>query len=693
MTGRIVAKRQFVVWAASLLFLGNSLAQEGSYQIFGVRARIRIFPPSRTVLCLDTLLIRPRKGTDTISLGLPPACDLEVATVDGKRADSEPRDGRLVLSRLPDDTALQVVLGYSLSLLQPTEFSLLGEDRAVLRDVETLPRGPSSLRSVRLSVIVPPAWDAIAVGALVARDSSADSTVYVWQFDQPLNEIGWICAGQFRTFDAKGGTVPLSLNLFQHDSSAPGNLMHSAEDILNFYGRRFSPYRFPKLSIVEIDDGIAGRNVLAISGPSFIMVKRLAFETEDAFNRVETILPHEIAHQWWPLTVFIDDQDAAFLSEGMCEYSDRLYREGAGGLTVRDSLGRHPLLRPLILRMQEGHDIPLQGKVDLRTATTQYLKGAYVHQMLRRIVGDSVFFRLYREYAQRFSMKKASLDDFRAIAEELSGKQLQWFFDQWVKNTGAPRLRIYNVKRDREAAEWIVRGRVRLVGYDKFSDEVPVSVQTRSGVVAKQLWIGSDTAGMFHNDVPFEIRTGAEPLSVSLDPQRETLEIRKLPPRFSDLREPGDGIMIIGSPDPGALLSLARNDSARLAEAGWSITLKADSAVSLQDLQQERVFLYGRSSENGVVRDAEGKFPMQLRHDSVLAENQILGGRTLALLQAIENPFLPQAVLCWIAPLSERAHPDLLPYDSSWILLNGSDVISSGTWDLQDDDHHVEFKP
>ncbi len=682
------------MWAASLIFAGTALTEEHgreSYQIVALRARIRIYPASRAITCIDTLFVRPRAGAgDSVRLEMPPASLLESASANGRDAL---RDRQLLTGHLPDDTTSEIVLRYSLTIAQPREFSVITDDQAVLRDVDILPRGPSSFRSVRLIVVVPPDWDAVTVGALARRDSSADSAACLWEFDQPLREIGWVCAGRFRTLGGMWKQAPLSLHLFPQDSADGDAILRLAGDVLDFYSRHFSPYRFPKLSIVEIDDRIAGRNVLAISASSFIMVKHLAFVTEDAFNRVVAILPHEIAHQWWPLTVFVADSDAAFLSEGMCEYSDRLYRESSGTLTLRDSLSRHPLLRPLLLRIQKGRDIPLQGKVDLRAATTQYLKGAYVHQMLRTMLGDSAFYRLYREYAERFAMKRTGLDDFQALAERLAGKDLRWFFDQWVKKTGAPRLRIYNVKSARQGAEWITRGRVRLVGYDKFSAVVPVGVKTGSGILETRVWVGTDTAGVFHNDVPFEIRTADEPRTALLDPHGDLLELRRIPPKFSDFREPADGILVIGTPDPGgAIHSLARRDSARLEDAGWSIILKDDTLATLADLQQERVFLYGRSARNELVIDAEKKFPMQFRNDSIVVNDEVLGDSTLALLQVIENPYLPQAMLSWIAPLSEKAHPELLPYDWSWVLLNGSDVISSGTWESRDDDLEVNLR-
>ena len=250
------------------------------------------------------------------------------------------------------------------------------------------------------------------------------------------------------------------------------------------------------------------------------------------------------------------------MSEGFCEYSTLLYQEAHHTMTMRDSLAHHPLLRPLLIRAQQGNDLPLQQKADLRSIPTQYLKASYVHNMLRRIMGDSLFAGLYHQYALRFSEHHATMSDFQHLAETLSGKKLDWFFDQWITKTGIPQMKIYNVKSISENGQWTTRGRVRIVGYQKFSSFVTVGIQTESDMQTTQVFLGSDSGGVYHNDVPFAIQSSTKPIRAVLDPHGDVLKIQKLPPKFSDLRDPGDGLMIVGSLEHSEyLLGLARKDS------------------------------------------------------------------------------------------------------------------------------------
>lgn len=163
--------------------------------------------------------------------------------------------------------------------------------------------------------------------------------------------------------------------------------------------------------------------------------------------------------------------------------------------------------------------------------------------------------------------------------------------------------------------------------------------------------------------------------------------------KLGDLRDPADGLMIVGTlHNSEYLLDLARKHSEQMERSGWSIEIKADTNITLGDLQTERVLLYGKPTENGVVEDLQGRFPLRFHRDSLVIHNETIFDSTLTLMQAIENPFIPQGIMCWIAPLSRKAEPDLLPYNHSWVLVRGKDEIASGSWEVRDEDLVVEIR-
>ncbi|HEY6191331.1 MAG TPA: M1 family aminopeptidase [Bacteroidota bacterium] len=697
----------------ALLFLipwvSRSADEKGDgYRIVAHQAMVRIFPGQNALSCSDTLTIRLSGRRGHITLRLLPVFDVEGVAIGGRSSRFKREGDSLRLDDIPPDTLLRCAIRYSGVLAFRSDVTLLTKDRAVLREEEFLPHGNSELEEVRLGVVVPAGWEAQTVGTLIRREELKDSTLYLFELKKPIPTLGWICAGKYRSSRDDSSGYPVSVHLFDEDSADAGRILRLAGKVLNYYSRTFSPYRFPDLKIVEVEDWLGGGAVLAAAIPTMVLIKKVTLHSEDRFNQVRTILPHEIAHQWWPMTVFNDDVDAALLSEGMCDYSALLFNESMGTLSVRDSLKHHPLLRSLILRAEQGRDLPLQRKADLRSLPTHYLKASYIHHMLRHILGDSAFIRLYREYASRFGGKHAGLDDFRRLSEEISGRTLDWFFEQWVKNRGIPRLKIYNVKSSAEGGRWSTRGRVRVVGYEKYTALVDVGVQSPAGIQKTSVWLGKDTLGVYRNDVPFEIISSVKPDRAVLDPDGDLLLYQKLPVTLSDLRDPADGLLVVGTRGHAAeLMALAQKDSAEMSASSWSISIKRDVEVTLGDLQSERVFLYGKASENSAVAELASKFPIGFRGDSVeipggfrgpgaqdtgLFRSGTIFDSTLTLLQCIESPYLNRGVLVWVAPLSVLAKPALSPYEHSWVIARGKNEIGSGIWEVKDGERVVEIR-
>lgn len=678
---------------ASANYFNVAEASDSSFEIIGRKSLVRILPDEQRVECIDTLTLHRKDAGEKFVARFMPIYHIDEVTISGDRIDFEFDKGVFSIKDMPEVSIIDVVLCYYGEWKQRSEFSAVTRGFALLRDVELFPIVNGILRSVRLTIDVPDGWKTVTVGELKEVKTVYDRSIQKWESNQPLSEIGWICAGNYWSKDFSSGKTNYSCFGNDNDSTLISSAIPLARDAIEYYSDQFSPYRFKNLSIVEVEDWVAGSNVLAIAAPSFILVKQLAFTTHDQFNRIESILAHEIAHQWWPLTVFIDRSDAAFLAEGMCEYSSILFHKEKGLMTGRDSLSRHPLLRPLLMRAQSGQDIPLQHLIDLRTLTTHYLKATYVHHMLRSIIGDSVFMRLYRTYAEQFKCKQIRLEDFESLAQSLSSKSLEWFFNQWVKKSGIPRLKLYNVRTSQSDSGWRTKCRVRILGYDKFSVACDVGVHTTDGLEIRNVSLGLDSTGRYINDVPFEMITKKKPTRIQIDPAGDFLKMQKLPAKISDLREPSDGVMIIGTQlHSRELRELATRDSTEMQKAGWTLKIKPDSAATLRDLQSERVFIYGKPNENKVAAEIENKFIHKFRNDSLIINDELFFDSSSALIEAIDNPYFANGLIIRIAPFSENAKPELMPYDYSWIIVRGRDKIDSGVWDVNDEDLVVEIK-
>jgi hypothetical protein len=135
---------------------------------------------------------------------------------------------------------------------------------------------------------------------------------------------------------------------------------------------------------------------------------------------------HELSHHWWGNSVGLKTWEDIWLNEGFASYSEALFLEKKFGIDAHNSL--------MSSKFQDSFGSTLYNPKNLFSETV-YDKGAWVLFMLRNETGDSIFFRILKEYYNEYKYSNASTSDFKAICEKFSGRDLNKFFDQWI-NTG-----------------------------------------------------------------------------------------------------------------------------------------------------------------------------------------------------------------------------------------------------------------
>jgi aminopeptidase N len=157
----------------------------------------------------------------------------------------------------------------------------------------------------------------------------------------------------------------------------------------------------------------------------------------------EGVVRHETAHQWFGDAVTPRDFRHVWLSEGFASYFDGV----AGAALDGDSVLARIMAANRESWLASGaRDRPMVDSVepDLEDVldANDYQKGAWVLHMLRRELGDSTFFRGIREYYRRYRDSSVTSEQFQRVMEETTGlgTRLGWFYDQWLRQPGCPRL-------------------------------------------------------------------------------------------------------------------------------------------------------------------------------------------------------------------------------------------------------------
>lgn len=155
-------------------------------------------------------------------------------------------------------------------------------------------------------------------------------------------------------------------------------------------------------------------------------------------------IAHELAHMWWGDMITCFTWREIWLNEGFATYSDALY--------LRHQAGHNQFINTMLSRANsyfqedQTYRVSLYNQPinNLFTWGHTYCKASWVQHMLRYIVGDTTntpgnFFRAMRVYRDSFQYGNASTEDYKRIHEQVSGLDLDWFFEEWIYQAGYPK--------------------------------------------------------------------------------------------------------------------------------------------------------------------------------------------------------------------------------------------------------------
>jgi aminopeptidase N len=204
-----------------------------------------------------------------------------------------------------------------------------------------------------------------------------------------------------------------------------------ANRMMDYFSAVVAPFPYEKLAHVQSTTRFGG-----MENASTIFYNDASFR---ARKLGAGTVAHEIAHQWFGDAVTPRDWPHVWLSEGFASYFAQLWVEHSlGDAAFRaemDEMRARVLASPVtaqrpVLDSAERDPLALLN-------SNSYDKGAWVLHMLRATVGDSAFFGGVRAYYERHRHATATTDDLRRAMELAAGRELGWFFDQWLRRPGA----------------------------------------------------------------------------------------------------------------------------------------------------------------------------------------------------------------------------------------------------------------
>jgi aminopeptidase N len=245
-----------------------------------------------------------------------------------------------------------------------------------------------------------------------------------------------MAAADFARTEVEGTSVPMEIWTYPEDSAAWCTSFTTSADILRFFETYVGAHPFTKLYHVQSTTRWGG---MENAGNIFYDENVIARNPD-----VEGLIAHETAHQWFGNSASEADWHHVWLSEGFATYCTALYFEARHGVPrmvselteQRDDVIRYNRFNPRPVLDTTIRDL---SKI---LSTAVYQKASWVLHMLRRQIGDTDFHKTIRAYYTEFAGSNALTDDFRKVAERITGQNLKPFFDQWLKRPGIPEVSV-----------------------------------------------------------------------------------------------------------------------------------------------------------------------------------------------------------------------------------------------------------
>jgi aminopeptidase N len=420
----------------------------------------------------------------------------------------------------------------------------------------------------------------------VTEDAAAGTVTYHWSQELPHSTyLIFLAAAPYVVVRDSYRNLPVNYWVYPGDEAKARPTYGKTPGMIAFFNGIFGyDYPWQKYDQVSVPLGGGAESTSATAMTQRIMV---AEEDEPDFPAIG-IVSHELAHQWWGDLITLRSWGHAWMNESFGTYSDYLYfrhdkgdDEGAVNLQnklaayLREAKTRY--IRPIV---SNRYDRP-EDMFDSHS----YPKGALVLHMLRAILGDEIFFKTLSQFLHRYAFEAVDTADFIRSVKTVTGRNLDWFFDQWLFKPGHP---VFEIRSEWDPARKLVRLKVAQVqdfakGVPSFRVPVAFKIVTAGKPETHRIWIRE-------REETFEFPAETKPLLVRFDAANELIKETMFPKETAELlyqlgnddvigRMAAAGELAAVQDQPGVLAGLSRSAGS---DPFWAVRRSAVEALAKQ---------------------------------------------------------------------------------------------------------------
>ncbi len=482
-------------------YLAAILQQELHLQTVDVEAVID--PGKKSLTASATLTLRNGGAAKSgLLLQLHPAFKVDGASAGGAPAETVQK-GTFLRIGLPaaveKDATVTLKIGYSGSVddanlpmrIEKTGYAAPGAFWHPLTVYGDLFTGTMKIK-------LPSGLEVRGTGTAGPVAKAADGWTHAFEAKDPV--FGFFFAyANWKTWTDGPVTLSYVTEGFPHSKAYAA----AANEILKFYASLWGPLPWTRIDLVESDlpewvGGISPANLI------FLNSKLMGSGAVP-----ESLLAHELAHQWWGNLVPVSIQLQGYspwLSEGLACYADALFLESKyGKARMEQHLAKAGLI--YLERMLDLPDVAISKCwwYHPQYFAVIYMKGGLAFHLLRERMGAPAFGAALRDYAMEYRFKAGGVADFMGLCDKAGGKPTKDLFDQWIAGDGFPHLKIEKVEPGTP-----VKVTVKQVG-TPFSVDLAVAFEGEGKREEKRFVLSKETE-VLEAAIPFKLE------KVTLDP-------------------------------------------------------------------------------------------------------------------------------------------------------------------------------
>lgn len=292
---------------------------------------------------------------------------------------------------------------------------------------------------------LPEGMVALSNGELMSEDKDPNTGLVAWHWKQDKPHVNYLitlCAGYFEKIEDLTGTVPMAFWTPPSQINMASNSFAGTGDMIAFFeAETGTKYPWARYDQVVVDDFTWG----GMENTSQTTLTDRTLHPDELKGTRDSVglVAHELAHQWFGDLVTTKDWANVWLNEGFATYYEALYREHADGKdeflydllgNARSVLDQKDDVIPIVYRAY--------AEPEDQFGFRAYPKGSWVLHMIRSQLGPELYRQVIKTYLERHAYGNVTTEDLIAVIEELSGRDWDQFFDQYVYHAHHPELKL-----------------------------------------------------------------------------------------------------------------------------------------------------------------------------------------------------------------------------------------------------------